>query len=226
MTEPFVFTHCGKLGDFIATLPISSWLFQTRGIKTHFVLPNSFPPFNKVESLLKLQPFTDQVTLVDYKVQNYWCGGQPYHFNPNDYGVSCGNRYLNLGFRGGPNKPIWQFVAEEYGIGWDEEFRLELGIKDELLGKYDIKAASDSWITEDVEGSVCVIKEEDDILLNVKRLIYAKESYVSQSGPFHIMDMAGYLPTELLIYPHQANLQLFSKNLDKLNIRKINKKVL
>jgi hypothetical protein len=116
-----VLTHPGKLGDMLYALPVASWLYKERGLKTHWVLPMMFGPFQHIERLLQTQVFTEAVSLVKYTVRNYDCGGQPYKFNPNEYGVET-DCWYNLGFRHYPSKFIPAFYAEEYGLGYDRNF--------------------------------------------------------------------------------------------------------
>lgn len=118
-------TNTGKLGDFLYCLPVASWLARERGCKIHWVLPSCFGPFNYVQDLLMLQPFTSRVSLVSFKVKNYDCGGQPYRFDPTDY-VTVHGPFYNLGFRGSPDKFVSAFYAEEHGFGYDRDFRLEI----------------------------------------------------------------------------------------------------
>lgn len=125
MKTPIVLTHCGKLGDFLYCLPIASWIWKTTGRPTHWVLPHTFAPFNHIDRLLAALPFTSQATYVNHAI-HFAHGGQPYRFNPNDYGVPVG-QYFNLGFRGYPDKFVTAYCAEEHGFGWDREFTLEFG---------------------------------------------------------------------------------------------------
>ena len=92
-----VITHCGKLGDFITSLPVTSWASKNVSDNIHLVLPASFPPFQKIESLMLKQPMIKKFTLTSYTPTDYSCGGQPYHFDPNKYGIPC-TEYYNLGF--------------------------------------------------------------------------------------------------------------------------------
>jgi hypothetical protein len=113
------------LGDFVYTWPIAAWFHQHTGRKVHWVLPEFFGPFKYIERLLRLQTFTQDVTLVSYRVANYSHGGQPYQFNPKDYGVE--GEYFNLGFRGYPDRFIPHYLAQEHSFGVDESWELELG---------------------------------------------------------------------------------------------------
>jgi hypothetical protein len=124
MGREIILTHCGKLGDMLYSLPVASWLARERGCKSHWVLPTNFEPFNYIRNLLMLQPFVSRGTLVPHRVDNYDCGGQPYKFNPADFGIQ--GEYYNLGFRAYPNKFLPAFYAEEHGFGYDPDFRLKI----------------------------------------------------------------------------------------------------
>lgn len=120
-----ILTSAGKMGDFLYCLPVAQWLARHRDCKIHWVLPGSFNPFNFITPLLMKQGFTSRVTIVPYQVANFDCGGQPYKFNPADYGVS--GEYYNLGFRSYPDKYVAAYYAEEHGFDYDRQFRLDIG---------------------------------------------------------------------------------------------------
>ena len=137
-SKPLILTHCGKLGDLIYAWPIAAWVQRTTGRKIHWVLPRRFVPFQRVESLLLRQKFSERVTLVDFPVRCQGCGGQPYHFNPADYGVA--GDYLNLGFRWWPNKFVTAFQAQEHGLGWDADWVLDVGVQEGKTSDPDRKS--------------------------------------------------------------------------------------
>lgn len=205
-------THCGKLGDFIASLPVASWLYKTRGKKIHFVLARSFRPFTQIRSLLLLQEMTAEVTLAEFPVRDWECGGTPYRFDPNRFYVPV-REYYNFGFRHHPRKFVPEYVAEEHGLGWDEEFRLTLGDysrTDEIL-------CSDGYVQTETPQAT-PIDLGAPLLDNAQRMAGARESHVSQSGLFHILDWAGIRPTRVYVYPHSVNLHLFTRNLNALDV--------
>ena len=95
-----VVTHTGKAGDFGQCLPICSWLYKTHNEKIIFIIPNSFPFFKDLESLIRLQPFTEDIKYCDFNVEHYDMGGQPYKFNPKNYFPDLEySAYYNFGFR-------------------------------------------------------------------------------------------------------------------------------
>jgi len=119
-----ILTHAGKLGDMLYSLMVGSWLHKKFGRQIHWVLPEGFGPFRYIENLLMAQEQTSRVTLVPHRIQNFDCGGQPYKFNPADYGIE--GEYYNLGFRNSPNKFVPLFYAEEHGFGVDYDFTLNI----------------------------------------------------------------------------------------------------
>jgi hypothetical protein len=125
MNDTVYFTHPGKLGDFILTWPIAAWYYKTKGAKVHWVLPRSFKPFTKIGSLARLQEFTEDVTLVDFTPKAFGCGGQPWRFNPMDYGLPE-REYRNFGLKTWPDKFITECYAEMHGFKWDEDWVLKL----------------------------------------------------------------------------------------------------
>ena len=91
-------THPGKIGDFGSCLPICSWLYKTYNEKIIFVLPVGFPFMEQAESLIRLQPFTEDIIYCDFHIYHYDVGGQPYKFNPHDYVPNLNiSRYYNFG---------------------------------------------------------------------------------------------------------------------------------
>jgi hypothetical protein len=68
-----------------------------------------------------MQPFTENLIKIPYNITDYSRGGQPYKFNPADFGVK--GEYLNLGYRDYPRENwIPYYVAEEYGLGVDLDY--------------------------------------------------------------------------------------------------------
>lgn len=212
-------THCGKLGDFIACLPIASWLYKTRGQKIHFVLANKFELFRQIRSLLMLQEMTSEVTLAELPITDWEKGGQPYKHNPNHYGVTT-DEYYNFGFRHTPRRFVPRYVAEEYGLGYDAEFKLLLG----NITQSDDILVSDHFMLEEVPNAT-PLDLSTDILNNAQRMAGARESHVAQSGLFHILDLAGITPTCVYIYPHSVNIERFSNRLAEHNIKHVDRVV-
>jgi hypothetical protein len=162
-----IFTHTGKLGDFFYCFPIASWWYKTTGRKIHWVLSKYFPPFNKVQSLLECLEFTEKVTLVPFKIDNYELGGQPYNIVPRDFGLF--DEYRNFGFRQPPDKFISDFYAEEHGFGVDNDFKLEIP---ELQESFPLGC------TEHLKHkfpSAITIDEDKDVLWNLRRFLSCKE---------------------------------------------------
>lgn len=212
-------THCGKLGDLIASLSVASWLFKTRGKKIHFVLARSFEPFTKIASLLMLQDMTAGVTLAEFPVRDWECGGTPYKFDPKRYYVPVGE-YHNFGFRRHPRRFVPQYVAEELGIGYDPEFRLSLGAYEctnDVL-------CSDAHMLPEVPHAT-PIDFRVSLLDNARRLAGARESHVSQSGMFHILDWADVRLTRVYVYPHSVNMHLFTRGLNQLDVEYVRRMV-
>ncbi len=120
-----VFTHTGRLGDFFCMLPVLSWWHKENPDKEiHIVLAGNIDFVSSAIELCSLVPFINSIKTCEHQVKNT-TGGQPYQFNPNDYGYAC-DEYINIGFRSHPDKFIPQFFAEEHGFGVDVDFKIEL----------------------------------------------------------------------------------------------------
>jgi hypothetical protein len=115
-----IFTHTGLMGDFVQTWPIASWYYKQTGEKITFVLAD-VPCFKNIDELLLNQPFTKNLIKIPFPVKHWGMGGQPYKFNPAEYGIV--GEYINLGFRDWPReKWIPYFVAAEYNLGVDLDY--------------------------------------------------------------------------------------------------------
>jgi len=195
MSKPITLTHCGKLGDFLYCLPIASWIYKTTGRKIHWVLPHTFEPFNHIDPLLASLPFTEQLTLVNHPIYLHGHGGQPYKFNPADYGVQV-DEYYNLGFRGYPDKFVTAYCAEEYGFGWDRDYTLEFG---------DVEPSDKAIRTEQWEVAEKAPHAEPytipmDLYALGRLLKAAKERWTWYSGPAALMFLAR-MPFNLVYEP-------------------------
>lgn len=181
MEETIILTHCGKLGDFLYCLPIAAWLYNTHRAKIHFVFPECFPPFHHIKRLLHTLPFTDRVSLVGHQCRDFDAGGQPYKFNPADFGIE--GEYYNLGIRHYPNKFMTAFCAEEHGFDWDRGFRLDVGAvirTDKILRSEQGEVAALAPQSEPYPIPI-------DLLELAQMLLAAKERWVWYSGPAALM---------------------------------------
>lgn len=184
-----ILTHCGKLGDFLYSLPIAEWFHKVRGHKVHWVLPRCFLPFQKIESLLRLQPHCENVTLVDFKVRDWDHGGQPYKFNPADYGIE--GDYFNLGFRSYPNCFIPAFYAAEYQLGFVEGYRMKIWESDEQpFPTGEVLRSNESGLDRHVNGAVR-LPDFDDLLFVAQRISKAREFHTWYCGLAVLAYMAG-----------------------------------
>lgn len=131
-----IFTHTGKLGDFFATLPIYSKYYKNTGESVTIVFPENFPHADIAIEFCKRFEFIKEIIISTYNVFHFDLGGVPYVFNPNEYGVYCESWY-NLGYR---EKPIGvyasKFCADEHGLDYDEDFKIEIPFIEELDKKY------------------------------------------------------------------------------------------
>jgi hypothetical protein len=122
-----IFTHTGKLGDAVQCLPILSAYYKKTGEKPKYALAK-FPFSKGVEELLRMQECIGDVIHLEYEPEHFGLGGQPYKFDLRQY-YDTFEPYFNLGFRAFPDKYYGDFIAEEYCIGYDYDFRLNIGEK-------------------------------------------------------------------------------------------------
>jgi len=199
-----IITNVSRLGDFLLTLPVASWIHKNQGEKIHYVLSDNFPIYKKVEPLLRLQPFVENVSYVNVGTNafdpTHWC------FDPKQFGIE-GN-YLNMGFWEYPGKYLPQFYAEHYGLGVDNEFVLSLG--DTTVDKtepYSVWIEASPYREE--YGKLKSIVPEDCIELTsdfISDALYAKNAdcvYSTMGGFMIILDLMNvrckvYAPMNLL----------------------------
>jgi hypothetical protein len=189
-------THCGKLGDFMYALPVAAWHYRKHGRKIHWVLPRCFPPFRQIESLLMLQEFSAAVTLVDFPVRDYGCGGQPYRFDPARYGVE--GDYVNLGCRGFNDKFITAYMAEEYDFGWDPDWVLNLGNSKEFpRGEPALYTEQPGFPSDGPR-----IDFSKDILYTARWMAASKERHCAFSG---LAALLYFARVPFFLYRHRRN---------------------
>lgn len=118
-----IFTHCGLLGDFLLLLPVASWYHKTHGEKVTFVLPD-IPCFKSIDKLLYNQSFTNHLFKVPHVVEHHNFGGQPFIFNPADFGIY--GEYINFGLSDSPQGWLTNYYAKQHGFGVDMHFVLNV----------------------------------------------------------------------------------------------------
>lgn len=227
-------THTGKIGDFGQCLPICSWLYKTYNEKIIFVIPRGFPFFKDIESLIRLQPFTEDVIYCDFTIQHFDLGGQPYQFDPRDFIPDLNiSRYHNFGFRSKPDKFVTEFYAEEHGLGIDKDFVLNLGL---TFNSNSNKLMCSEVMAEFFPG----FEQPDftkDFLTNLQELAYAKERHLHFSSlavflslakiPFYLYTIAKYQPfVDLIEYSKYVTIEpsefwLFYKTAPVLDVRSV-----
>lgn len=130
-----VFTHSGRLGDFFATLPIYSAWYKKYNEAVTIVVPHNFPFPNETKEFISQFKFIKDFIVSEFSVWHFDCGGVPYQFNPNDYGIVC-EKWFNIGYRTSPNKYVASFCAEEYELEWDSDFTIDVNFDIDLHEKY------------------------------------------------------------------------------------------
>lgn len=104
MTET-VFTFPGKIGDALHQWPVAfHWARQTQRRFTAWLDEKSLKP---LVDLFESQPCVDKVELKP-GIENYNCGGQPFHFDL-DTKEFKGKKVYHLGLRGFPQVQLTQY---------------------------------------------------------------------------------------------------------------------
>lgn len=184
-----IFTHSGRLGDFFTMLPIVSWWHKKNpSEEIHIVLSNNIDYVISAIELCKYIPFINSVTTCGHVTEHSQMGGQPYIFDPNQYGSIVKGDYINIGFRSRPDKFVTQFFAEEHNLGFDENFTIDIPHNNDIdfsnkivysLGtpgresNYKLTNNSDDYY--ELDPSVSIIK-------NLQICRSAKEVYTAPHG--------------------------------------------
>lgn len=191
-----IFTSVARLGDFLLITPIASWYYKTKGEKIHWVLSKNFNLYYSVEPLLRLQPFTENVSFVDVGTNAF----KPEHwqFDPSKFGIQ--GEYRNFGFWIYPpvGKYMSDFYAEKYNFGVDKEFCLNIDESTYAVdnaGEYDVY--SEASIYRPDFGMIDKYVPENCIKLDIKRPLvenlviakHARDVYCPMNGFAILMDL-------------------------------------
>ena len=198
---PIGITHTGKLGDFYFSLPLASWLYKVSGRKIHWVLDANFVPFHKVESLLRLQEMTGDVTLVKLTDRHRGWGGVPVFDNPNEYGLWF-DTYYNTVFKSFPDKFVTQYFANNCTRGnWDRDFVLNLG---DITPSDEILRTEQDYITrahrDDPDRGLMVLPDWRADVLTVLRRFAAAKLRLCGFSSVSVAMMFAKLPYRLYVY--------------------------
>ena len=125
-----IFTFPGKIGDALLEWPIAAaWHKQTGKPYSVWMDKKTCKP---LVNLIVSQPGVEEVKLID-GIENYGCGGQPYHFNmgTEDYGD---NTVYHLGMHALPERQITLQTAlsskvplDTDGIKWNPSLTVKAG---------------------------------------------------------------------------------------------------
>jgi len=208
-----IFTHTGKLGDFIFSLPVANWYYKVSGEKIHYVLSNEIYHFNSIiPEFVTHIPCIDRLSLVPHHIENFTCGGQPYKFDPSKYGIS--GKYFNLGYRHFPNKYCAEFIGEEHGFGteYDNLFNIhpDLSMYDTTFYTNDYYRISSKV---NIEGFT-ELSFKDPLHINVQKILGAKEVRTLHSGFAAICDL---LISEKLYVYASPSISIYGKVFFKNN---------
>ena len=207
-----VLTHTGKLGDFILMLPIGSWFYKSTGKKIHWVLPKCVPGFDKIDTLLYQQEMTSRISYINFMTLHYNMGGQPFIFDPRNYGIKC-DVYYNLGYKSRPNKYAPAFVAEQIGLDYDRDFILDIG---EKIEKTDEILCTNEELMKFMPPDAKLIDFKQKILYNLKRMQAARLAHAYKNAGGVMLSQAN-IPFILWRTRRESySYRIFIKNLDNI----------
>lgn len=108
------FSHPGKMGDALYTLPTIKALCERENKKADFYTSDYCRPMRR---LFEHQPYINKFIVPEnYAIENFGCGGQPWQMPiPDGY-----DGVYQLGFRTTPNKSIPEFIAESAGLAFTD----------------------------------------------------------------------------------------------------------
>jgi hypothetical protein len=201
-----IFTHTGLMGDFVQTWPIASWYYKQTGEKITFVLAD-IPCFKDIAELTLNQPFTKEIIKVPHKIENYRMGGQPYKFNPSEFGIK--GEYLNLGFRDYPREEwVPYFMAAEYDLGVDLDYvinvsGIEASTNEIVVNRPFIQSKEAKKIYDDcgkrewghfmlsnyIPSQSKFLTGEKSLYADLVTMKQAKHTYVSEGGLAVLIDL-------------------------------------
>ena len=184
-----IFTHCGKLGDCLQTLPIISRWCMDHERSASIALAN-FAGSDQAAELIALQPFVDKVYKTNYVPGENW-GGYPYNM-----ALPLDEEQIHLGFRYWPDKSFLRYVAEEHGLSFNKDFKLNYG---KPLHMADV-VVWDRFIDKPIERSglfnkAFYIDEHVDLIKATQILAGAKQAVVFTSAPAIVALLARIRPT-------------------------------
>ena len=178
------------MGDFLHVWAVASWYYKTRGEKIHWVLPeatgincpsNEVAHYKKLESLLRYQDFTSDVSFVDTPWSPFW--------NPADFGIS--GEYYNFGVWGRPTTYFSQFYADRYDLDYDKQYVIKY--RDVDVPHYDnVWIETAPWrdnigsLQKIIPPGSVELSHSDDVERNINLAVKAKNVWTNGGG-FSIM---------------------------------------
>jgi hypothetical protein len=114
------FTHPGKMGDALYTLPAMRYITNYFNTTADFYTSSYCAPMKR---LYEYQSFIDGFFMPDnYKIERMDMGVQPWYI-PVD--KSLYQTVFQLGFRQVPDAPLYRFIAATAGIGHNQELEIK-----------------------------------------------------------------------------------------------------
>lgn len=184
-----IFTHSGRLGDLFCMLPVISWWHKKNpGEEIHIVLANNIEYVLSAIELCKYIPFINSVTTCEHYTQHTEMGGQPYLFDPNQYGSLPKGDYINIGFRSRPDKFVPEFFAEEHNLGVDRDFTInipytnEFDFKDKIVYSLGTPGRESNYRITNNPEDYYQLDPNKSIIKNLQICRTAKEVYTAPHG--------------------------------------------
>lgn len=124
-----IFTHPGKMGDLLCTLPVISSYYKITSERVFFITVEYCKPLIE---LLKLQECIEDAIIVQHEIIDFSMGGQPWKIEPMRHGYKYKHLY-SLGFKHFPCPSVSEYASLRTGFPIDKNFVLNIPItKDDI----------------------------------------------------------------------------------------------
>lgn len=200
-----IFTNVSWIGDFILLWPVASSYHKKFGEKIHFVVSKNYYMYQIVDSFLRNQPFTKDISYVNVG-SDAWNPANV-NFNPAEFGID--GDYLNFGFwrQIKDNDYLPKYYAERYGLDVDYDYVPTLIEFDSVpIKKVTMEVAHQKdgywpiWKKMMPDDVVELLSLDEPFEKNVWYSVKAEERHFGATSSAVLMDLFN-LPTHIYGFP-------------------------